>query len=883
VANLVDAAGAALKLAETAPKRARGVAARLARRAELAGDWKAASVAERAHGLALRHCGHLDSAVRHLRQAIAHGQRAASPQLSGEARMTLASALYEQGRTRLALAEIHAALGELEGLAAARALTQRGTLLGELGRYEEAFADYRRALPVLRTYQDRLWLYRVAANRGLAHAYRHEFGAAEADLREAERLAREEQLGLTIGFAQANLGYVLARRGDVPAALGYLDQAERCIRSYGAQVGALLADRAELLLSVRVVGEARQAAVQALAAFHRERRHLKLPEARLLLARAAFLDGDPAGAVRQAMHAARQFAEQDRPNWAALARLAALQIRSVNGRRRRVEVGQVEAVVRLLEQASQADAALEGRLLAAELLRRRGHPEPALAHLHTAGRARSHGPSASRARGWYATALLRFSTGDRPGAVRAVRAGLRVLDSHHAVLGATDLRAHAVGNRSELADLGLRMALGDGRPRRILEWLELGRAGHLLPHPVRPPEDPELADALAELRDTVATLNQEREAVTRTGALVRRQVRLERQIRDRLRQLPADCGGPPPGPVRPEALAGALADRALLEYGQLDGELHAVTLVDGRVRWHVLGELAAVRDLVERIPFALRLLIRPGLDQPSRAAALSLLRRAADRLDGLLLRPCPELADRPLVIVPTGPLQNLPWSVLPSCADRPLTVSPSATLWQAAAERVPGADGHVTVAAGPDLSGASAEARAVAAVHHTVPLLAGQATVAAVLSALNGATLAHLATHGVLSAHNQLFSRLRFADGPVLVYDIERLASAPHTVVLAACDSARSHGGTGDVLLGLTATFIAQGTAQLVASVLPVPDLETTPLMTALHTLVAAGQPPAAALTAARRMSSGDAAAVAAGASFLCWGAGFTATGAPAA
>jgi hypothetical protein len=213
-----------------------------------------------------------------------------------------------------------------------------------------------------------------------------------------------------------------------------------------------------------------------------------------------------------------------------------------------------------------------------------------------------------------------------------------VLDGHHAVLGATDLRAHAAGNRGELADLGLRMALGDGRPRRIFEWLERGRAGYLVPHPVRPPEDPALAAALAELRETVATLNQAPEAVARTGALLRRQVRLERQIRDRLRQLPAGFGGPPPGLVRPEALAGALAERALLEYGQLDGVLHAVTLVDSRVRWHVLGPLAAVRDLVERIPFALRLLIRPGLDQPSRDAALGLLRARG-------LRQCP-LAQR---------------------------------------------------------------------------------------------------------------------------------------------------------------------------------------------------------------------------------------------
>ena len=227
--------------------------------------------------------------------------------------------------------------------------------------------------------------------------------------------------------------------------------------------------------------------------------------------------------------------------------------------------------------------------------------------------------------------------------------------------------------------------------------------------------------------------------------------------------------------------------------------------------------------------------------------------------------------------MPTGSLQNVPWALLPSCAGRPVTVSPSATLWLAARSRAD-TPGHTVVAAGPALPGADAEARAVAAVHGVAPLVAAEATAERVLRSIDGAALVHLATHGRLAPHNALFSQLALADGPLFAYDVERLARAPHTVVLAACESGRSVVCAGDELLGLGATFLAHGSSQLVASPLPVPDAETAPLMTAFHRGVAAGRPIAEALAQAQqelRASTGDddGADVAAG-SFVCVGSG---------
>jgi CHAT domain-containing protein len=177
------------------------------------------------------------------------------------------------------------------------------------------------------------------------------------------------------------------------------------------------------------------------------------------------------------------------------------------------------------------------------------------------------------------------------------------------------------------------------------------------------------------------------------------------------------------------------------------------------------------------------------------------------------------------------------------------------------------------VAAGPRLPGARAEAAEVAAIHGTSALADAAATVETVLTALDGAELAHLAAHGRLHAHNPLFSSLDFADGPLTVYDLERLKRAPHTVILAACDTGRSVVRAGDELLGLSATFLALGTGQVVGTVVPVADAATMPLMIAFHRRLVGGDPPPAALAAAQRqVAAGDSAEMAAAAGFVCMG-----------
>jgi len=364
-------------------------------------------------------------------------------------------------------------------------------------------------------------------------------------------------------------------------------------------------------------------------------------------------------------------------------------------------------------------------------------------------------------------------------------------------------------------------------------------------------------------------------AARQRASLLGRQVALERAIRDydrrRRGESLVDHARLPPM----HGLAEALGDAALVEFIELDDTMHVVTVIDGRVRLGQLGSLREARDVLESVPFALHRLARNQASPASRDAAVTMLRLAAQRLDDALIQPlASQLAGRPLVLIPTGPLQSVPWSVLPSCADLPVTVAPSAALWYAAARRPPRL-GPAIVAAGPGLAGAETEAEAVAAIYQASALTGPAATVATVATALNSAALAHLAAHAQISADNPLFSSLRLADGPLTVYDLERLDQVPSAVILAACETGRPVVYAGDELLGLAATFLAQGAQHVIASVVPIPDAETVPLMTAFHRLLAAGHSVADSLgRAQRQVADGETTAIAAAAGFICIGAG---------
>ena len=128
--------------------------------------------------------------------------------------------------------------------------------------------------------------------------------------------------------------------------------------------------------------------------------------------------------------------------------------------------------------------------------------------------------------------------------------------------------------------------------------------------------------------------------------------------------------------------------------------------------------------------------------------------------------------------------------------------------------------------------------------------------------------------HGNFRFDNPLFSSLHLADGELTVYDLELLARAPRLFVLSACESGVQDVRPGDELMGLAAALFALGSTSLIASVVPVPDGATRPLMVDFHRRLAAGQSAPAALAEAQVSVGRDLGLItAATAGFVCLGA----------
>jgi hypothetical protein len=459
----------------------------------------------------------------------------------------------------------------------------------------------------------------------------------------------------------------------------------------------------------------------------------------------------------------------------------------------------------------------------------------------------------ARASGWLAEALRAEAAAEPRRMLAACRRGLEVLDDHRLTLGASELRAQATARGIELAILAQRHAVRARRPRLLLAWTERWRATALTVPSVRPSADAELNTGLAALREVTGRLEEARRQGTTTGELQREQLRLEGVVRARSLQAPGmgDIGR---SVIDVSGLLDQLGDAQLVEIVDVDGILYVLVCGDGRVRQFTAGRTADAIKAVDFARFALRRLARARAgDDPE--SALAILKAVGPGLQDAILGPAAGcLGDRPLVVVPPGKLHAIPWALLPALADRVFSVAPSAHAWMRARAAQPPSRRHVALARGPGLITDGAEVPLIADLYNEVTLLSdGEATAERVLSAIDGAWLAHIAAHGRFRADSPLFSSLHLHDGPLTVYDFEQLQRAPYRLVLSSCDSGVLAPVGADELLGLVSSLLPLGTAGIIAGVVPLNDHAIVPLMVNLHHHLRAGQSLAESLSRVRR------------------------------
>ena len=698
-----------LGLAISDPARAEAWAGRLI---AAHSDPSTSSVAHQARGIVLRDQGLTDPALAELRIAVRLGRRAGDGDRVADVRATLGVTLALAGRTRSGIEQLDlAASSALDPTLLAKIRMRRAHVFYFLlARPHDALADLEQALARFRVTQEPVWLARTLNLHGLTHlALGHVHEATQA-VREAEglflRTGQEAEAVATIH----NRGFIAYCSGDLPAALGLYDQATERGAVANVSTADMVFDQCEAMLAAGLAAEA-----VGLARAHLDRDLLTAAQrADLVFVRAtAELAADEAeSAVASASQARRLFQQQRRDFWVLRAELAMLLPQQHSGRGGRRLVRSAASLAQRLEDTRNDEAAVAW-LLAGQLARGARLPEAAFM-LDRGAVYRNHSSDLVRATGWQARALRREGDGDRRGVLAACRRGLDALDTHRATLGSTELRALAARHGDDLAALALRHALPSG-PRVLLEWSERWRAAALTQPPVHPPDDRELAQSLAALRDTRRRLAEaSAEGSPTASRLDEERVRWERSIRRRNHHL----AGASTETSRFEVarLVEGLGGTTFVELVDIDAVLHALVARSRRVTHVVVGPTTEAEQAVAFARFALRQTARgrpSDLVDVGHRLQMALLGDAVRRL-----------GDGPVVVSPPGRLHATPWALVPALTDVPISVAPSAALWlRARASTAP--SGARVLIAGPGLESGGAELDTLALRHPDARLLRG--------------------------------------------------------------------------------------------------------------------------------------------------------------
>ncbi|HEY8319678.1 MAG TPA: CHAT domain-containing protein [Amnibacterium sp.] len=786
------------------------------------------TAAERyAAALADSNLGRTASARRHLAAAA---RLAVDPDLAARIAGTSAYLEAESGDPATALGRCREA-AERPGLSP----YTRAVLVGQVGLIEMRRGDAAAALEHLgwairRLPSDPAALGRLALNRGDVHLQEGDLRHAAEDFHRAQRAFARAGLPVDAAKARHNEGYTAFLQGELLPALDAMGEARPVLAAASPVLEAVCdLDRAEVLLAAGMPGDAAgllAGAVQVAAARRLPRQRA---EAELVLARTLRFR-DPVAAARIARASAARFRRQGNETWALRADAAALLADVAAGRS--PDPPLLEATAERLRRSGGKDDAQRLTIAAARLRIRRGETD-ALDRIRIGRTA----PVPVRLRLSEARVELALRRGRPADALAAAAAGLDQLTAAQAVLGSVDLATSLVLHARPLLQAGTAVAVQRHDPALVYAWSERARSLAARIPPLKPPQDPAVSHAVAELRRLRAM----------GSADPKREGELVRQLQD----LAWRARGGRTAPIVPLdvvqarlAVTGGVAVAMTWTPDRAD----AVVLGAGDARCVALGASAPLADLLDGLQADLDLAAARLPERLAEAVRASLSDRLG-RLAGRLVGPLGLPAEGPVVLSVPGLLAPIPWAMLPGLGGRPLTVATSLSRWSA---MTPAPLSAAAFVAGPDVPRAAEEvARAAAHWPGAVALQGDGASCAAAAGAAAEADVLHCSAHGRHSPEQPLLSAVELADGPWFGYDVERLPRVPAVVVLSACDVGRAGTRWGQETTGLARAWLHAGARSVIASASAVGDDEACETLAALHAHLRSGRSPAEALALA--------------------------------
>ena len=495
-------------------------------------------------------------------------------------------------------------------------------------------------------------------------------------------------------------------------------------------------------------------------------------------------------------------------------------------------------------------------------------------------------------------ALLFDLRGQPAEAAETALRAIDTLESIYSAIKIEDLQSAFSGGVAGYYHYTVRLLLDQGRPDEAFELAERGRARAFLnllgnqAVDAKATEDPVLARSEAALRARMAAVERtlqgtpkpdDERALLTTGDAAAELSILRREYAQLLRDLQL---------ANPEYASLVSVDPLTLSETQalLRDQAPDVTLLSYFVGAEQVVIFVVTADAlhVAQVPLPEQALRRQveGLLQEMKVSPLlpDAWQTAARSLYTWLIAPVePYLppGDRNrmprLGIIPFGRLHYLPFGLLkgqetaggeeaPLLQDRyTIFYAPSASSLRFILQSRPAAQTGILVMANADAPGAphlthaAAEARTVAALYGTTPLLGDQATESRFVEAGGAAEIIHLAAHSDFQPDNPLFSAILLrpdgaGDGRLETHEIMNLAlPATDLVVLSACRTHLGDLSDGDDLVGLERAFFRAGTSSLLTTLWPVDDQATALLVQSFYTHLRAGVPRAEALRRAQQ------------------------------
>jgi tetratricopeptide (TPR) repeat protein len=799
-------------------------------------------LAERVVGLAERCLGNLPAACEHLRRSVEIGRAAGDDdRLVGDSLACLATALAMGGDFVGALSITAEAIALAPVAAKTQLLLHRALILQRLDRSSEALACYADAASSVSSLTKPETIVAMYNNRGMLYAASSDFVAAEGDLRSALSALRHSHLNTDDSVLLHNLGVVLSRQGRLLDAFALFAEVDHKVAATRANNVAMMVDRAELYLQARLLPEAEGAALRALD-FAAVDGPAALPEVLLLLTRVRCAAGR--------LDEARNIAAQGRDAFR-------IQGRDASAQDADQLLGLLESPIRYVaprdpdkenplphDAASDVSPTWTNSAFIEVALSRAGTDSPVLGRrdrerlLNLGALGTTSTNSITVIQGWCAAAMLALHRHDLSGTRFALNETIEHLTVHLATISAVELRVLALDSIAPLEALIVALVAESGDTQDFVHWTEMARrsigSAGLTESPPIPTEGTkaDMASVSAELRSVTDELKSLRPVGSEIADLLRRRSTLEWQLR-------MTSWLSPTAQISPRRVAARRTDEiespVHLVFAASKRRLTCVVRGDGQDRLVQLAPLSAADSELRALRFAYSSL----LSDPNESANYAALERAALRLQRVVLPPLSD-SHRPVVVVPTGVLAAVPWSLLPALRKR--EVSLSLSLADSLTTNAIDSLSRALIVAGPGLVHAHAEIESIAALYDNPIVLAGANASSAQLSrALNEVDVLHVAAHGSPRSDNVFLSAIQLADGPFSSYDLQRVGRTPQTVILSCCDLGAVASNTSWTMLGIGSTLRDHGTAEVVMSVLPVSDESSLKFMTSVHRNLLAG------------------------------------------